>query len=312
MKPSSKNEVINGVIKAYLAQKDSDADIANSWEVFNGGDNVIPYTYDLSKSTWAGMRADLEEKGYKFVAGTITFEDGHNAKCLVWNGTDVLEMADIGALPYYVDGKRIENAETADSVLQALFCISYGVGDGVSNKKFEDLVKVTPTDINVDSNGFLILDHDGKEITGQKKNFKAVSQATFNTALEAKSNSKYHHTITLEVTITDNTTGSAPATGYLSFNAMLSTNTPIDSYQDMHTYLGGNSYALTGMVYDPSSKLMNHGVMIDLHGGTPETDKIIVVNNDGDSTNITLTYLMYEGDNFKSTLTITDDVFIPR
>lgn len=28
MKPSSKNEVINGVIKAYLAQKDSDADIA--------------------------------------------------------------------------------------------------------------------------------------------------------------------------------------------------------------------------------------------------------------------------------------------
>lgn len=31
MKPTSKNEVINGVVKAYLAQKELNASIANSW-----------------------------------------------------------------------------------------------------------------------------------------------------------------------------------------------------------------------------------------------------------------------------------------
>ncbi len=39
-----------------------------------------------------------------------------------------------------------------------------------TNNTIEDMNKVIPTDINVDSDSKLILEHDGVEITGQKKN----------------------------------------------------------------------------------------------------------------------------------------------
>lgn len=42
-------------------------------------------------------------------------------------------------------------------------------GNKVSTDEFEKLVKVTPTDINIDSQNNLILEHDGKEISKQKK-----------------------------------------------------------------------------------------------------------------------------------------------
>lgn len=234
MKPTSKNEVINGVIKAYLAQKELNASIANSWEVFNGGDNAIPYSYDLSKNTWAEMSSDLEAKGYKFVAGTITFDDGHNAKCLVWDGSNVLEMVDVGALPYYVDGERIENAETADSVLQALLCISYGVGDGVSDKQFENLVKVVPTDIDIDANGFPVLKHDGKEITGQKKTTAVAKKSD----LEDYSTMKHRHTVTIS------SAGDTPSV--CRFTGCSSKNTPIDSVQDLLTLFASTEFVASG------------------------------------------------------------------
>lgn len=47
----------------------------------------------------------------------------------------------------------------------------------VTNEKFENLVKVTPTDININSDNEIYLEHDGVEITGQTKKVKI---ATFN------------------------------------------------------------------------------------------------------------------------------------
>ena len=45
--------------------------------------------------------------------------------------------------------------------------------DGIaSSEEVEKIVKEMPTDINVDKDGYAILEHDGKEITGQKKNVK--------------------------------------------------------------------------------------------------------------------------------------------
>lgn len=38
-----------------------------------------------------------------------------------------------------------------------------------TNATIENMNKVIPTDINSDNNGYLILEHDGVEITGQKK-----------------------------------------------------------------------------------------------------------------------------------------------
>ena len=48
------------------------------------------------------------------------------------------------------------------------------VSDNTQNKQnIENLSAVIPTDINVDSDYNLVLEHDGTEITGQKKNVKA-------------------------------------------------------------------------------------------------------------------------------------------
>lgn len=44
--------------------------------------------------------------------------------------------------------------------------------DKASKTEFENLVKVTATDIGKDANGFAVLCHDGAEITGQKKSVK--------------------------------------------------------------------------------------------------------------------------------------------
>lgn len=45
--------------------------------------------------------------------------------------------------------------------------------------------KVMPTDINVDSNGNLILEHDGQEITGQKKQVAVYTKSQINTLLNS-------------------------------------------------------------------------------------------------------------------------------
>ena len=48
------------------------------------------------------------------------------------------------------------------------------------DKADENLTKVMPTDINVDSNGNLILEHDGVEITGQKKLITPLIRKNYN------------------------------------------------------------------------------------------------------------------------------------
>lgn len=47
------------------------------------------------------------------------------------------------------------------------------------------LNNVMPTDINVDSNGNLILEHDGQEITGQKKQVAVYTKSQINTLLNS-------------------------------------------------------------------------------------------------------------------------------
>lgn len=58
------------------------------------------------------------------------------------------------------------------------------IKDGIaSSEDVDNLVKEMPTDINVDANGFAILEHDGTEITGQKKKVKFAQidkSASFN------------------------------------------------------------------------------------------------------------------------------------
>ena len=55
MKPSSKNEVMNGIVNAYIAQKALDkannTHYAGTWKILNGADDEIDQslTFDLSE-----------------------------------------------------------------------------------------------------------------------------------------------------------------------------------------------------------------------------------------------------------------------
>lgn len=56
---------------------------------------------------------------------------------------------------------------------------------GIMQNNITEIEKVIPTDINVDSNGNLILEHDGTEITGQKKQVAVYTKEQINTLLNS-------------------------------------------------------------------------------------------------------------------------------
>ena len=195
MKPSSKNEAMNGLVKAYIAQKKADkADgthHADTWKHLNGEATEIK-KYDLASLYWKG----LAEAMATFETAVVTYKDGHTANSILWKDGDALarvggkkahvyaiEMNEIGSVTFHVadfDGSEKEaikpTDETSSSVLAMLLALDNvddaAIGDVPSQSDFEELVKVTPTDINVDANGYAILEHDGTEITGQAKKVK--------------------------------------------------------------------------------------------------------------------------------------------
>ena len=90
-----------------------------------------------------------------------------------------------------------------------------------TNMTFEELVKVTPTDINVDSTGALILEHDGVEISNQKKALKFKTLFGDMTLYGEGNIDLYRHFITLNDTT------------YLEY--LSSNNLTADSLQDLTT-----------------------------------------------------------------------------
>lgn len=82
-----------------------------------------------------------------------------------------------------------------------------------NTQNIENLSAVMPTDINVDANGYAILEHDGTEITGQKKKVKFAQtdkNASFNevtiptaTALKTKDGTSIGGSDFYEITITE-------------------------------------------------------------------------------------------------------------
>lgn len=66
-------------------------------------------------------------------------------------------------------------SEDAIAILKTSIERAYAMMNGLegaidnTNATIENMNKVMPTDINSDNNGYLILEHDGVEITGQKK-----------------------------------------------------------------------------------------------------------------------------------------------
>lgn len=62
----------------------------------------------------------------------------------------------------------------------------------------------------------------------------------------------------------------------LSFTAMSSNATPVNSYQNLHTVFGGRNLTVSGLI---KYWAMGVPIHLDLHGGTIETDKLYFVDS---------------------------------
>lgn len=190
MKPSSKNEVMNGIVNAYIAQKALDkannTHYADTWKILNGADDEIDASlkFDLSEGEWADIKSYLKTNKIAFTLCLISYKDGHSQNSFVWYDDGhiyAVEMNEIGSVVFHVvdnanNGKVKPTDETSSSILKMLLALENGgggSGDAPTKEQFEALVKVTPTDI-VDTPTGMALYHDGTEISGQEnKVFKS-------------------------------------------------------------------------------------------------------------------------------------------
>ena len=144
MKPSSKNEVMNGIVNAYIAQKVMDkannTHYADTWKILNGADDEIDASlkFDLSEDEWSDIKARLKANNIAFTLCLISYKDGHSQNSFVWYDNEhiyAVEMNEIGSVVFHV----VDNAnkemlkptdETSSSVLKMLLALENGGANG--------------------------------------------------------------------------------------------------------------------------------------------------------------------------------------
>ena len=144
MKPSSKNEVMNGIVNAYIAQKVMDkannTHYADTWKILNGADDEIDASlkFDLSESEWSDIKARLKANNIAFTLCLISYKDGHSQNSFVWYDNEhiyAVEMNEIGSVVFHV----VDNAnkeivkptdETSSSILKMLLALENGGANG--------------------------------------------------------------------------------------------------------------------------------------------------------------------------------------
>ena len=144
MKPSSKNEVMNGIVNAYIAQKVMDktnnTHYADTWKILNGADDEIDASlkFDLSEVEWSDVKAHLKANNIAFTLCLISYKDGHSQNSFVWYDNEHIyatEMNEMGSVVFHV----IDNAnkeiikptdETSSSILKMLLALENGGANG--------------------------------------------------------------------------------------------------------------------------------------------------------------------------------------
>lgn len=142
MKPSSKNEVMNGIVNAYIAQKALDkannTHYADTWKILNGADDEIDASlkFDLSEVEWADIKTYLKANKIAFTLCLISYKDGHSQNSFVWYDDGHIyatEMNEIGSVTFHVVDNVNKEAikptdETSSSVLKMLLALENGGG----------------------------------------------------------------------------------------------------------------------------------------------------------------------------------------
>ena len=144
MKPSSKNEVMNGIVNAYIAQKVMDkannTHYADTWKILNGADDEIDASlkFDLSEDEWSDVKAYLKANNIAFTLCLISYKDGHSQNSFVWYDNEHIyatEMNEIGSVVFHVIDNVNKEAikptdETSSSILKMLLALENGGANG--------------------------------------------------------------------------------------------------------------------------------------------------------------------------------------
>lgn len=144
MKPSSKNEVMNGIVNAYITQKVLDkhnnTHYADTWKILNGADDEIDASlkFDLSEVEWSDIKAHLKANNIAFTLCLISYKDGHSQNSFVWYDDGHIyatEMNEIGSVTFHVVDNVNKEAikptdETSSSLLKMLLALENGGANG--------------------------------------------------------------------------------------------------------------------------------------------------------------------------------------
>ena len=144
MKPSSKNEVMNGIVNAYIAQKVMDkannTHYADTWKILNGAEDEIDASlkFDLSEGEWDSVKSYLKANKIAFTLCLISYKDGHSQNSFVWYDDGhvyAVEMNEIGSVVFHVIDNANKEAikptdETSSSVLKMLLALENGGANG--------------------------------------------------------------------------------------------------------------------------------------------------------------------------------------
>ena len=170
MKPSSKNEVMNGIVNSYITQKVLDkhnnTHYADTWKILNGADNEIDASlkFDLSQVEWSDIKTHLKANNIAFTLCLISYKDGHSQNSFVWYDNEHIyatEMNEIGSVVFHVvDNVNKEmlkpTDETSSSVLKMLLALENGGANGgggetTTKQVFKGGVEILDKPLDVES-----------------------------------------------------------------------------------------------------------------------------------------------------------------
>lgn len=200
MKPSSKNEVMNGIVNAYIAQKSLDkannTHYADTWKILNGADDEIDASlkFDLSEGEWDSVKTYLKENKISFALCLISYKDGHSQNSFVWYDDEHIyatEMNEIGSVSFHV----VDNAnkeiikptdETSSSILKMLLALENrgangGGGETTTKQVFKGGVDILDKPLDVESKATFGADVevDGSLTINSAKDLKTKDGSSF-------------------------------------------------------------------------------------------------------------------------------------
>lgn len=200
MKPSSKNEVMNGIVNAYIAQKAFDkannTHYADTWKILNGADDEIDASlkFDLSEGEWDSVKTYLKANNIAFALCLISYKDGHSQNSFVWYDDEHIyatEMNEIGSVTFHVvDSANKEiikpTDETSSSILKMLLALENGGSNGgggetTTKQVFKGGVDILDKPLDVESKATFgaDVDMDGDLTINSASNLKTKDGTSF-------------------------------------------------------------------------------------------------------------------------------------